>query len=105
MLNSSMKEGDDFLSVIDLLYTASLPDSDSPQVRAAMEDLSGCYETLTQTLGLAFADTLWEKECAAWGLEAEEAFARGLRLGIRLMWEVLSPADAPDTRRRSFSGQ
>lgn len=93
------------MSVIDLLYEASLPDHNSPRVQAAMAELSGCYETITQTLGLSFSDTLWDRECAAWGLEAQAAFARGLRLGMGLLWEVLSPAGAPDTRHKSSSGQ
>ena len=70
-----------------------------------MADLSHCYDAIPQALGLSFANTLWDKECAAGGLEAEEAFARGLRLGMGLLWEVLSPPDAPDTRHRSSSGQ
>ena len=62
----------------------------SQKYQAASRALSPYYETVKETLGLQFADELYDRYAQLWELEIEESFARGFRAGGQLALEMLS---------------
>ena len=62
----------------------------SPEERAANSELAPYYDAIERALGLAFVNEFYQKNAQACGVEIDQAFARGFRLGGQLMLEMLS---------------
>ena len=90
-----------------MLNEATRPDAISPESRAAAEACTPYWDKVRETFSLKFMDEMHRAVSAAWCVECEEHFARGLRLGARLMLALLTPGEPgwPDTRRSSSCGR
>ena len=62
----------------------------SREYRAASQALSPYYEAVRETMGLKFADELYERCTELRQVEAAESFTRGFRAGGQLALEMLS---------------
>lgn len=76
------------LTVLDVLNEATRPNGISQELKAAEEASSPYWNEVREAFSLRFVDEMHRAVSAAWCLECEEHFARGVRLGFQLAQEL-----------------
>ncbi len=76
------------LTVLDVLNEATRPNGISEELKAAEEASSPYWNEVREAFSLRFVDEMHRAVSAAWCLECEEHFARGVRLGFQLAQEL-----------------
>lgn len=81
---------DDIFAMLDEMTD---PTRMSPEVRAATKACDPYWDKVQEAFSPNFMDEMHHAVSSAWCLECEEHFARGLRLGARLMLALLTPGE------------
>lgn len=76
------------LTVLDMLNETTRPNGISEELKAAEEASSPYWNEVREAFSLRFVDEMHRAVSAAWCLECEEHFARGVRLGFQLAQEL-----------------
>ena len=75
-------------SILKELYTATLPDSDSPERHEVYVKQGKYYEKIRATLGTNFEDEFCGLVCMAASMGEEDGFTRGFRTCYQLFSEL-----------------
>ena len=87
-------------NILNLLEELTQPDNLGPEYRALLEKTGPLTDRLTELTSIEFMDEHFNATAAVMIFERQECFARGFRLGARLILALAEPC-APDTRHSS----
>ena len=90
--------------ILNYLEDITQPDSLPPEYFEILKTTEPFVNMIQEKLSLTFLDDLTNAQAEVIRWERQECFARGFRLGARLMLALADPA-APGTRHRSWACQ